>query len=164
MQMCGSNKIANLPQSPFNGTMSQCSEWQLSIAISAVLAANAYATHTHAHTNTHSGCGRQLSGCVCVCFGVGHGTHFWLAAASKITHWERHAHTQPNKWLYIQLYIYAYIYLPLCIYVFGICDFLLVLLVGSQSWLHAWVFCVWRFVCVLFSYPKYIFVLASNLL
>lgn len=120
---CASNKIANLPQSALNGTMSQRSEWQLS----SVFGGNRL---RETHTHTHIDCGRQLSVCVLFGLSVGHGTLFRSCGCFKNhslrtpgTHTHTHTHSQTNGLVSVCLCLCTFAYV--CS-VYSICRCLLV--------------------------------------
>lgn len=166
--MCGSNKIANLPQSSssasLNGTMSQANVFRMgqhrATTPPAFLAANAYATMwpKHTHIEWH-----YIHVCVCDCVVMAL-SFLAFVAACKIIHWERH--TQIND----SIYMYLCAYLCVCAYLSSICQFisfvvLLVLLVGSKKLkliARVGVFCVF---CLCFHIPNtYLFVKYYTLL
>lgn len=83
----GSNKIANLPQSSLNGTMSQCSMFRMAkrpIELPpAFLAANAYARMANTHTHTESSYSHTHTHTHIITFGVG-AWLLWLLEKSFI--------------------------------------------------------------------------------
>lgn len=83
----GSNKIANLPQSSLNGTMSQCSMFRMAkrpIELPpAFLAANAYARMANMHTHTESSYTHTHTHTHIITFGVG-AWLLWLLEKSFI--------------------------------------------------------------------------------
>lgn len=83
----------------------------------------------------------------------------WLLEKSFIEN-DEHAHNPTNG---------LAIYISICVYVYVMCvcvsRSLLVfwLAVSQASWLHAWAFCALSALSMLFSYPKYIFVLSQRI-
>jgi len=117
MQMCGSNKIANFPQSSLNGTMSQANvqNGQQSIADSIFGGKRLRDNGQHTHIDIVS-----VSVCVSVVMAL---SFRWLVAASKIIHWERHAQTNGSISMYICVCVSVCV---VCVYGYlsSICQFI----------------------------------------